>query len=216
MIKSKVFEKILVGMRQVGITKFLGPVINRLPRAVFERNNHVWLVRRLDVKMAEIEPAIPVTINFSRSEFDETYDWIKRNDRLWGHHEKERQVAVSTAHYWVNIKHEGKIVGFVKFGAGNAYVSDYDRTIVFPDDVVFLYEDHVARDYRRNKIASYAINETCKFCKKQGYKKVVTYVHEWNIASLRSMSNAGFERVRTIYYYKIFGVRFLTSSPSHL
>lgn len=216
MLTSKLLEKLLQIFREKGVIKFFRPITQRTPRYIFERNNHIWLSRKLDEEEIKVEPKIPVSINFSRSEFIETLDWIKKNNLFWGHYVKELKVATDEGHYWVNAKSDRKIVGFIKIGFGNVFVSDYDKILQFPRNVVFLYEIHVAREFRGKKIASYFINETCKFCRDQGYTRGLTYIHEWNAPSLQSFSNAGFRKIRTIYYYKILGIKFLTANPTNL
>lgn len=216
MITSELLEKLLQKVREKGVVKLFRPITERVPHSFFERNNHIWLLRHLDAEEIEIEPKIPVAINFLMSEFNETADWIKRNNLLWGLYEKESEVAISKGHYWVNGKSDGKIISFIKFGFRKVFVSDYEQILQFPPNVVFLYETHVAREFRGKKIGSYIINETCKFCKQQGYKKALTYVHDWNKASLKLFSNAGFREIKKIYYYKIFGIKFLSANPTFL
>ena len=214
MITSELLEKLLQKVRGKGVVNLFRLITDRVPHSFFETNNHIWLLRHLDAGKIGIEPKIPVAINFSMSEFNETADWIKRNNLLWGHSGKEMRVAISEGHYWVNVKSGGKIIGFIKIGLGKVFVSDYEQILQFPPNVAFLHEIHVAGEFRGMKIASYLLNETCKFCKQQGYKKVITYVHDWNKASLKSFFNVGFREIKKIYYYKIFGIKFLTANPT--
>jgi GNAT superfamily N-acetyltransferase len=215
-ITSKLFEKLLQIFREKRVVIFFRPIIQRTPRYIFERNNHIWFSRNLDEEEIEVEPKIPVSINFSRSEFNETLDWIKANNLLWGHYEKELKVAINGGHYWVNAKSEEKIVGFMKIGFGKVFISDYDKIFQFPQNTVFLYEMRVVPEFGGKKIASYLLNESCKFFKRQGYTKALGYSHKMNAASHKSLSNAGFRGKKTIYYYKILGFKFLTSNPTDL
>ena len=216
MIDSKLFEKILRISREKGIIDIFRPWIDKIPDSIIEKNNHIWLARDFNLEEIDIKSMIPLTLNFSHSEFEETFDWIKRNNLLWGDYEKEKQIAISEGHYWINAKLNKEIIAFIKFGTGEIFISDYKKTLSFPKNVVFLYETYVAPEARRKRVASYLVNETCKFCKKQGFTKAVTYVHSWNIASLKSMSNAGLREIKTIYYYKILGFKMLTYNPTKL
>jgi ribosomal protein S18 acetylase RimI-like enzyme len=126
------------------------------------------------------------------------------------------KVAISEGHYWVNAKFDGKIIGFIKIGFGKVFVSDYNKILQFPKKVAFLYYVHVAPDFRGKKIAPYLFNKACKFCKEQGYTKALGYVHDWNVASRKSLSNAGLREIKRIYYYKIFGIKLLTARPTDL
>ncbi len=106
-----------------------------------------------------------MAINISKSEFGQTADWIKINNLLWGLYEKEMKVAISEGHYWVNGKSDGKIIDFIKIGFGKVFVCDYDNILLFPKTVAFLYEIYIVREFRGNRISSYLLNESCKFCK---------------------------------------------------
>jgi len=216
MITSKLLEYSLQIIRGTGIVKLFRPIIQRTPSYIFERNNHIWLSRNLDEEDINVKPKIPVSINFSRSEFNETLNWIKKNNFMWGRYEKEIKVAIGEGHYWVNAKSDGKIVALIKFGFDKVFISDFGKILQFPRNVVFLYETRVAQEFRGKKIASYFINETCKFCRDQGYTRGLTYIHEWNAPSLQSFSNAGFRKIKTIYYYKILGMKFLTANPADI
>ena len=216
MITSKLLENLLQIIRGTWIVKLFRLIIQRTPSYFLERNNHIWLSRNLDEEDINVKPKIPVSINFSRSEFNETLNWIKKNNFVWGRYEKEIKVAIAEGHYWVNAKSEEKIVGFMKIGFGKVFVSDYNKSLQFPKHVVFLYEMRVIPEFGGKKIASYLLNESCIFFKRQGYTKALGYSHKWNTASRKSLFNTGFREIKTIYYYKILGIKFLTANPADI
>jgi len=216
-ITSKLLEKMLQIFREWRVIKlFTSKITQRIPGFIFESNHHHWLLRYLDKEEVEIEPKIPVAINFLKPDINKTFDWIKKINFLWGLYKREKEVAIKEGHYWLTARSNGEIIGFIKFGFGKVFVSDYNEILQFPPNVVFLYEIYVAREFRNKGVASYLINETCKLCKEKGYNKILTYIHSYNHPSLKSFGNAGFRIIKRIYYFKIFDITFLTANPADL
>jgi GNAT superfamily N-acetyltransferase len=214
-VTSEILAKAITISRGKGIVKFFRPILDRMPSFIFESNNHVWFVKSFD-EIPEIEPRISITLNVTREEFEETFNWIKRNGRLWGLWEKEKEVAVQEGHYWINAKHNRNIVGFMKIGFGKVFISDYRKTIRFPKNVIFTYESYVDPRFRGNRIQPYIRSEVCKFFKRKGFTKNVSYIHDWNTPSIRAATHFGMKKAKTIYYYRILGFKVLTDSPENL
>ncbi len=215
MIAEKL-EKALIISRERGINKFFRPILQRVPSFIFEANNHVWFERHLNSEQIEINPEIPLTMNLSNSEFNETFNWIKEKNFLWGLYEKEKEIAIREGHYWINVKFNGSIIGFEKIGFGKVFISDYRKTIEFPKNIIFIYEYHVLPEFRSKKVAQYMTNENFKFFQKKGFTKALTYIHNWNTPSIKSMTHSGMKRIKTVYCYRTLGLTFLTSNPADL
>ena len=125
-------------------------------------------------------------------------------------------MAVREGHYWVNAKFNGSIIGFIKIGFGKVFISDYRKTVKFPKNIIFSCESYVLPEFRGKKVAQYMRNEAFNFFKKKGFTKALSYIHDWNIASIKSVTHTGMKRIKTIYCYRILGFTFLTSNPADL
>ncbi|MDY7038312.1 MAG: GNAT family N-acetyltransferase [Thermodesulfobacteriota bacterium] len=181
---------------------------------IFENNSALWHVRHLNDNHIEIKATIQVTVNFT--DFSETLEWIKLQNIPWMFNEKEKQVAINGGHFWPNVKHEEAIIGYLKVGFGNVYISDYRRIVHFPDHVAYIYDTFILPEIRGKKIASHLINETCCFLEKQDFSRVLCHIPKWNKASLKAYSRAGFMKKKTICWIKMFGFQILTSNPANI
>ena len=99
-------------------------------------------------------------------------------------------------------------------GKGFNYL--YRKTVKFPKNIIFSCESYVLPEFRGKKVAQYMRNEAFNFFKKKGFTKALSYIHDWNIASIKSVTHTGMKRIKTIYCYRILGFTFLTSNPADL
>lgn len=210
----EIFERCLKIYEQQGVFELLLRIIKKVCLAIFETNSATWYVRSLNSDKIQIEPNIPLTMHFLS--FNETLDWSRQQDAPWMVNEAEIEVARKTGHHWANIKYNGNIVGYIKIGFDNVFITDYKRIIKFPQYVACIYDTFVLSEFRRHKVASYFINETCNFLEENGFTKVLCHIPDWNIASIRAYSNVGFKRTRTILWLKILGFKILTANPAYL
>jgi len=199
--------------RQHGAVELIQRILKRALRTIFDTNSAIWHERLLYSGDMEIRPGIPLTVHFS--EFRETLNWIKRQNMPWMLNEKEEGVAKNGGHYWLNIKYNGSIVGYIKCGFSNVYINDYKKIIKFPPNVAFIYDTFILTEFRGRRVASYLINETCTFLKKHGFTKVMCHIPDWNVASKKAYSNVGFTRTRKIRWLKILGFKILTANPAY-
>ena len=155
-----------------------------------------------------------MTANFL--DFNQTFNWIKLQNKPWMLNDVEKEVAVREGHYWGNVKYNGIIIGYIKCGFNNVYINDYKKTVTFSRNVGFIYDTFILTEFRGRRVASYLINETCTFLKKNGFSKVICHIPSWNIASIKAYSRAGLKRTKKIRYLKILGFKILTSNPAYL
>lgn len=181
---------------------------------IFETNSAIWHVKALSDRAIEIEPAIQLSLEFT--DFNETLEWIKRQNVQWMINEKETLYAVNEGHYWPSIRHQEKIIGYLKVGFGKVYIRDYEASFEFPRNTAYIYDTFVSSRFRKKGVATYFISETCNFLKEEGFEKVVCHIPAWNTASLKAYSHAGFRRIKTIRWIKILGLKVLTSNPVKL
>ena len=162
----------------------------------------------------EIKPAIPLSMDFTN--FIVTLNWIKKLNVPWMLNKNELQTALNEEHYWLNIRHKGLIIGYLKIGSGNVYINDYKKIINFPSNVACIYDTFVLTGFRNKGVAAYLINETCDFVRRKGFNKIICHIPQWNISSLRAYSRVGFKKKKAIRLINILGLKILTSNPSNL
>lgn len=204
---SKIYE-------QHGLFGLLLKVFRKLCIAIFETNSATWYVRPLSSNDIHIEPKIPLTLHLAS--FNETLNWIRRQDASWMVNDAEIEVAKKMGHHWANIKHNGTIIGYVKLGFDNIFIADYKKIITFPPYVACIYDTFVLSEFRHRKVASYLINEACNFLKGNGFAKVLCHIPDWNTASIKAYTSVGFKKIRMIRWLKILGLKIITTNPALL
>lgn len=211
---SEILQKAIKTNRERGSGELFRRILSRMSRLVFETNSATWYIRILYSKDTEIKADIPLTANFL--DFNQTFNWIKLQNKPWMLNDVEKEVAVREGHYWGNVKYNGIIIGYIKCGFNNVYINDYKKTVTFSRNVGFIYDTFILTEFRGRRVASYLINETCTFLKKNGFSKVICHIPSWNIASIKAYSRAGLKRTKKIRYLKILGFKILTSNPAYL
>jgi len=197
-----------------GLIELVKRLVLRGLKIVFETNSGVWYQKDLSKNCNEIDPRIPVTIDFFSA--DKTIKWLQEVDIPWVYNQQEIDIGMKEGHYFPHVKHGDSIIGYIKVGRNNVYIADYKKSIGFPRDVAFIYDTYILPEYRNLNIASFAINEVSKFLKNQGFKKVMCHIPSWNIPSIRAYTKVGFEDLKKIRWIKIFGVKLFTTEPTKL
>lgn len=207
-------NKILKTYREDGVREVIKRVFNKGVSLIFETNSAIWYEKVLNHSSNEIKPAIPLSVDFT--DFIVTLNWIKNQDVSWMLNKKELNIALYEEHYWLNIKHKGLIIGYIKVGLGNVYINDYKGVIKYPDDVAYIYDSFILPEFRNKRAASYFIYETCNFIRKKGFKRIICHIPQWNIPSIRAYSHVGFKKKKSIRWVKIVGFKILTFNPANL
>ena len=200
--------------KEKGVIELFNRILKKTRQFIFETNSATWYMRDLSSGDVEIKSAIPLTINFT--DFNETLNWIKNQKLSWMLDGREEEVAIQERHYWGNAKYNGKIIGYIKVGFGKVFINDYKKSIKFPQDVAFLYDMYVSPEFRNKKVTSYLLNEASIFSKNIGFKKILGYVPDWNIPSMKGVRKAGLKGVKKIRYIKILGIKILAANPANL
>ncbi|MCP4746137.1 MAG: GNAT family N-acetyltransferase [Desulfobacteraceae bacterium] len=181
---------------------------------VFETNSAIWHENVLNRKHTGITPAIPLHIDFTN--FAVTFNWIKTHNIDWMINQKELQTALKEKHYWLNIKHKERIIGYLKIGFGSVYINDFRQIIHFSKDTAFIYDTFVMPEFRNKKVAAYFINEACDFLKTKGFKRVLCHIPQWNRSSMKAYGSAGFKKKKFVRWIKFFGFKKFTYNLANL
>ncbi|HUV60173.1 MAG TPA: GNAT family N-acetyltransferase [Desulfatiglandales bacterium] len=209
----KALDKCFLIYTRSGALALLRKLIIKLCNIIYNTNSATWYVRPLNSEGLEIIPEIPLTADFVS--FNETLNWIKQQNIPWMLNENEIKVAKRIGHHWASIRYNGNIIGYIKLGFNEVFITDYKKIIKFPKHVAYIYDTFVLDEFRNRKVASYFIRETCKFLKKKGFGKVICHIPDWNISSIKVYSKAGFKRIQAIRFLNILGFKILTKNPSN-
>jgi ribosomal protein S18 acetylase RimI-like enzyme len=178
-------------------------------RFAFTTNSAYYFERKLASPVPEIVPRIPVTVEFDAPA--ETLRWIRWNGEPWMLYDDEVDIGFREHHLFPNIKHEGKIIGYLKVARKNVYIHEYRRTVALPDDNVFIYDAYVSPEYRGLKTARYMVAETLDRLKAAGLSSIGCHIPPWNRSSLNLFVSLGFTRTRYVRYINMLGMPFFIS-----
>lgn len=204
-------EKVMSAYRDNGLAEVAKRAWHRARNLVYESNSAIWFKRDLHASVEAVTSGIPLTITFT--DFAETLGWIERLEIPWMLNSHELKTAKAQGHLWVNAKHDGNIVAYIKLGFKDVYIVDYGKIIRFPPQVAFIYDTYVLPELRGHKIASHFVNELALYLGENGYSSLMCHIPDWNIASIKTYERIGFVSTGYIKCIKIFRLPILSSSP---
>jgi CelD/BcsL family acetyltransferase involved in cellulose biosynthesis/ribosomal protein S18 acetylase RimI-like enzyme len=206
-----IYRKVRDIYRYEGIKNLSVRIINRVLSFMISYNSAVWFEKDLTEETQSIETKIPVELDLHSG--TRTIDWIEKQKKSWLINEKEILTGVILNHYFPTALHNGKIIGYVKVGFNAIYITDYNRIMSVPDDMVFIYDTYILQKYRGKGVAPFIISETLKHMKNMGYKYVRCHIPKWNKSSIRAYKKLNFREVNFIRCIKIFGIPIITAAP---
>ncbi len=209
-------QKCLAIYKERGLLELCSRMIRKISCGCISTTHAIWYVKHLSESSSDtrVQTGIPVSVDFCS--FTETLNWIKDLNESWMLEDKERITAQNEKHYWVNIKDNQNIIGYLKIGLNRVYINDYERALSFDQDVAYIYDTFVLPAYRNKNIASYMIREVCNFLQTKGFSRVLCHIPIWNKASTKAYTKIGFRRKQAIRSFQVFGHHFLTSDPRRL
>ena len=187
-------------------------LIGKFLRFIFTTNGAIWFEKDLTEKLVECQPKIPVEIDMNST--SKTIEWLKSRNEGWVTNPNEIVAALKYNHCWPSVRINGKIVGCIKIGFRNPYITDYNRVIQLPERMAFIYDSYVIPEQRGKGIVTYVVIEVLKFLKVQGYTRVGLHVPSWNKDSLRVCEKMEFNKVIYIKCFRIFGHPILIGKPT--
>jgi len=209
-------QKCLAIYKERGILELCSRMIQKISCGWISTTHAVWYVKHLSDPSSEtrVQTGIPVSVDFYS--FADTLNWIKNLNESWMLDDTERIIAEDEKHYWVNIKTDQSIIGYLKIGLNRVYINDYARILSFDQDVAYIYDTFVLPAYRNKNVASYMVREVCGFLQTKGFSRVLCHIPVWNKASSKAYTKVGFKRVKAIRSIKVLGLHFVTSDPRYL
>lgn len=187
--------------QQKGLLEIFKKLYRLIFKYVFETNSAIWFESELD-NLETVEPNLMAQIDFVSN--SETITWLKTMKEPWMYIEKEVDTGLKEKHYFVNIKVNGQIVGYLKIGVNKVYIADYKTTIDLEENSAFFYDIYIAPSLRKHNLASYLAIEAMKFLKTKGIKKVALHIPNWNLASLNTAKKLGFHPVEYVRHIRLF------------
>ena len=187
-------------------------LIGKFLKFIFTTNSAIWFEKDITKKLVEYPPMISVEIDMDST--SQTIEWLKSQNESWVTNPKEIAIALKYNHCWPSVRTKGHIIGCVKIGFRNPYITDYNRVIELPEKMAFVYDSFIIPEQRGKGVVTYVTMEVFKFLRAQGYTRVGLHVPSWNKASLRSVEKMGFTKVIYIKNYRIFGFPILIGKPT--
>ncbi|MFH1776273.1 MAG: GNAT family N-acetyltransferase [Candidatus Omnitrophota bacterium] len=210
-------EKIVRAYKTGGLGVLLYRVFKKTRKVLFGWHTSYWYVRKLSESSVEIIPNITVDINYHSIE--ETLKWEKdnlHNGIFYCEETKEIRTARQNNHYFLNVTHNNKIIGFLKIALHKTYFKEYLMNISVPPNLVFIYDTFIHPDYRGKKIALYMINESMKMLKAQGRAFIMCHIVPSNHVSQKIYTKIGFRKIGCIFYLRFLGIKIFNFHPERL
>ncbi len=211
--------KIRKAYESEGIPLLLVRIFRRIRYAVFQTNNALWFSRNLSYPILEIQPRVPLEVDW---DFSRTLEWLRTRTPsdipwLFSHKgKKETKIGIKRRHYFVNAKHQGNIIGYVKIGYGEVYIMDFDMSVYFPRGTALIYDTYIVPDFRGLGVAPFLITDVMRSLKERGYQRVLCHIRTENLASISAYTKCSFEELKHVWYFRLFGKKWFSTHPETL
>jgi ribosomal protein S18 acetylase RimI-like enzyme len=183
-------------------------LLKRVAGYCAESNCAGWYERDLTLPITDVSPEVPLLIDFDN--FEKALDWFKSSDvRRWMHNAGEIAVSLRCGHRYPLVINNGTIVGCIKIGFHDFFITDYTKAVHFSEKVAYHTDVYVEPEYRKKGIARFLIVESMKHLKQKGFVKQLCHIPPWNQASIAVHTALGFEKVGYIRCVRVFGLKLL-------
>lgn len=180
--------------------------------SIFVTNCAIWFKKDLSKELKKSESSLP--IEFEWDSTDRTIEWLKNQQISWLVHPKETTTALEYNHYWPSAILDGEIIGCIKVGFKNVYISDYGKLVRFPEKMAFIYDTYVLEKYRCKGVAKFLISQVAIHLKSEGFTSLGCHIPAWNKSSIKAFEKNGFKKVKYIRNFMIFGIPIRISNSS--
>jgi len=205
-------EKIKDVYKNQGFKILLKQVMKKILSPIIITNSAIWFERDLTGELVDYQLKFPV--EFEINSIDKTIKWLKNQKENWLVNQKEIITAYKYNHYWPSVSINGEIIGCIKIGFSNIFITDYKQLIKFPEKMAFIYDTYVLEEQRGKGIGKFLIAQAIKYLKSQGYNKVRCHIPAWNKISISIYEKMGFKKISFIRFFRIFGVPIKKVKPA--
>lgn len=198
-------ERIKLLYGRDGLTGLLRKGWRKSRHFLFYSTSSTWYKYELDRTVLLTAPTLNLEVVCLERDKSELIDWLEKNrDSFpWIFSKKELNSALANKHLFFILKHEKKIIGYIKVGIGPTYILDFDRTVEFEPEVAFVYDTFILPEYRGMNLALYALRLVSSHFRQKGFKRILCHIEPWNLPSVKTYEKAGFHKAGTIRFVRI-------------
>lgn len=197
--------KIRTEVYKNGIMSVLKKGSHKLRRFLFYSTCSIWFVKYLDGTDCDFVPELSLEFEFMSAGKSELVEWLEKNKEQfnWIYYKKEIDVAEVNDHIFFILKHDKKIIGYVKVGFNDVYIHDFDKIMVFEPGTAFIYDIFILPEYQGRKLALFSVNKVSEFLSAQGCNRIICHIEKWNMPSIKTFERAGFFAIDSIRFIRI-------------
>jgi len=203
-LKQSYLNKMKDVYEKQGLKILVKQMLKKILSPIIITNSAIWFERDLTEELLDYQLDFPV--EFETNSIDKTINWLKSQKESWVINQKEITIAYSYNHYWPFVSINGKILGCIKIGLDNVYITDYKQVVKFPKKMAFIYDTFILEAHRGKGIGKFLIAQAIKFLKSRGYIKVRCHIPAWNKISISVYEKMGFRKINYIRFFRIFGI----------
>ncbi len=169
---------------------FLFRAMRKCVRVVFDSNSAIWFEKDLASAEPCRRPLVPVSVVHST---EDTISWIRGHGEKWMRNENEFKAARQEGHLYAYMKHNNRVIGYIKAGMNRVYIDDLKQCAAFPPQCAFFYDIYVDPAFRGQGLAVFLAGHTMVALKEKGFTRVRLHIPQWNAASLSVARSLGFK-----------------------
>ena len=185
---------------------------HQLKRQIYSRASFIGLERNLGTNGAPVPCGVEYSLQLaSEEDMEEVLQKAKTESKESAHELVQRRWFYESGFsncYVARTIDTGELCYMVWL------ISSVDRALVKPGfrdmlprlkaNEMLIENSYTFEKYRGNRIMPSAMVELCEIARRNGYKRVITYVSQDNIASLKGCQRAGFKQFEEIPELKLF------------
>jgi GNAT superfamily N-acetyltransferase len=156
----------------------------------------------------EAGATLPEEIEFRVLEGDQRerlHGWLLEHRKAfpWVYFPEEIASARRNDHCYPVLIKDRQIVGFIKLARGRVYIHDFESELRLPEGIAFIYDTFIDPELRGGGLGVSLIRATAAWLRDQGCRGILCHIEDWNRASVRTFSGAGFVRLGAVRYLRV-------------
>ena len=124
------------------------------------------------------------------------------------------EAAISKGDECYAVTDAGNLASYGWYSNKDTLTNIESLSFCFDPKYIYMYKGLTKRDYRGQKLHAVGMSWALNRYLEKGFSGIVSYVEATNFDSLKSCWRMGYEKVGTIYIFKIFGKVFHVPSRS--